>query len=210
MSKLGLLLVLLLSSSALAESAPAHPEPVEGSASTTPSLSQPTVQPRKASFFRLFGIGAATTAVITPLSLGLGAWIGTWSSNLYAALIPALLIAMLVPPIVTALVEYGLGNLLWGKGTFKLGWSLLTGILVQVAMVVISVFVGIPAGTPVGAFVFTLFDIVLMGGSTSGIMWATKVEPTATVANRDEREGRGSVGSMDLPRAPAAAMTVRF
>jgi hypothetical protein len=203
MPKLGLVLVLLLSAPSLAET-------VESAPPTTPSLSQPTVQPRKASFFRLFGIGAATTMVITPLSIGLGAWVGTWSSNLYAAVIPSLLIIMLVPPIVTALVEYGLGNLLWGKGTFKIGWSLVTGLLVQVALVVICALVGLPAAAPPGAAIFTLFDIVLLAGSTSGVMWATKVEPTATVATRDEREGRGSVGSMDLPRAPAAAMTVRF
>ena len=208
MSKVGLLLVLLVSAPSLADTV--HPEPVEGSAPTTPSLTQPNVQPRKASFFRLFGIGAATTMVITPLSMGLGAWIGTLSSNLYAALIPSLLIIMLVPPIVTALVEYGLGNLLWGAGTFKIGWSLLTGILVQVALVVISVFVGIPGATLPGIAIFTLFDIVLMGGSTSGIMWATKIEPTTTVAVRDERERGGSAGVMELPRAPAAAMTVRF
>ena len=171
MSKVGLLLVLFLAGPALADAA----QPDAKEMASPPSLSQPNVQPRKASFFRLFGIGAATTMVVTPLSMALGAWIGTWTSNLYAALIPSLLIIMAVPPIVTALVEYALGNLLWGAGTFKLGWSLLTGILVQVALVVISVFVGIPGATLPGIAIFTLFDIVLMGGSTSGMMWATKV-----------------------------------
>ena len=208
MSKLLLVLLALSSATpALAETA-ARPEPVEGRAG--PEVVVPSSQNRKASFFRLFGIGAATTMVVTPLSMALGAWVGTWSSNLYVALIPSLLILIAIPPIVTALVEYALGNALWGKGTFKLGWSLLTGILVQVALVVISVFVGIPGATLPGIAIFTLFDIVLMGGSTSGMMWATKVEPTATVAARDERERGGSAGVMDLPRAPAAAMTVRF
>lgn len=184
-----------------------------GAGAAGPSAADLAEAPRKrpGSFFRLFGIGAATTMVVTPASMALGAWIGTWSNNLYAALIPAILLVVLVPPLVTALVEHALGNALWGKGTFKLGWSLVSGFLVQAALVVICVFAGLPGATVPGIAIFTALDVVLLAGTTSGVMWATRIEPMATVASRDEIERGGSAGSTDLPRAPAAALTtVRF
>jgi hypothetical protein len=182
-----------------------------GPAADAPTaVAQPSAQNRKASFFRLFGIGAATTMVITPVSMALGAWIGTWSSSI-AILVPSLLLLIIVPPLVTTLVEWALGNALWGPGTFKIGWSLAMGLVVQLALVVISVFVGVPGATIPGIAVFTAIDMVLLGGVSSGLMWVTRVEPSATLATRMERDQGGSVGSMDLPRAPAAALgTVRF
>jgi hypothetical protein len=125
--------------------------------------------------------------------------------------VPALVLLIAVPPLVTALVQWALGNALWGQGTFKLGWSILTGLLVQAALVVISVFVGVPGATVPGIAIFTAIDMVLLGGVSSGVMWVTRVEPMATASTRLEREQGGSAGSIDLPRAPAAALTtVRF
>lgn len=215
MLKVGFLLGALF----LATPAVADPLPLSGGGAgvegpakdDSPRLVQPSASNRKGSFFRLFGIGAATTMVVTPATMALAAWMGTWSSNLYAALIPSLLLLIVVPPLVTSLVQTALGNALWGEGTFKLGWPLLSGMLMQAALVVLTLFIGLPGATVPGIAIFTGIDMILMAGTTSGVMWATRIEPMATAASRAELERGGSAGLTDFPRAPAAAFsTVRF
>lgn len=210
MLKVGFLLGALFATSP----ALASPEPDKTETQVSndaPTVSHPSASNRKGSFFRLFGIGAATTMVVTPATMALAAWVGTWSSNLFATLIPSLLLLIVVPPLVTSLVQTALGNALWGKGTFKVGWPLVSGILMQAALVVVTLFIGLPGATVPGIAIFTGIDMFLMAGTTSGVMWATRIEPMSTAVSRAELERGGSAGLTDFPRAPAAAFsTVRF
>lgn len=202
---------LLAPVAARAESvAPAADAPAVAPAESSPPSAAALVNPSKPSLFRLFGIGAATTLVVTPASMALGAWVGTWSNSFVAAALSGLLIVALIPPLAVVLVEYALGNRLWGQGTFKLGWPLAAGIAIQLALVVVTALLGLPGSTIPGIAIFTAMDLVLLGGATSGVMFVTRVEPMATVAQRKDA-GLGSAGDIDLPRAPAAAlMTARF
>lgn len=154
---------------------------------------------------RLFGIGVVATALVTPGAMALGAWIGTWSNNLYLALIPSMLVVGLVPPVAVVLLEMAVGNALWGSRFLRVPGALLASIGVQLALVVAAVLLGLPGTTVPGIALFTLLDVVLLGGVSSGVMWLNRVEPQAPVA---ERPGTppGTAGTSALPKTPTLSV----